>query len=186
MKWKKKKHVQNWEQLRKQRMLARDALVHAGKLEFKRYSSAKWADFIEESDGSRVAMVQHDDVEECTPEMIQWFFEHLACCITWNGIDFSGPKVSVYHLWHHRDHVTVTPMTDAGEKKNLGFLLNAETRIHELTNEINKVIYYRMKTICLDTHEFTFQILVNNKPAGMSNTFMNRQIMAALFMWKPR
>lgn len=112
-------HVKDMEPLKKQRLLARDALERANKLAFKRESSAKWADYAKCEDGCMIARVDHDNIKNCTPEMIQWFFEHLACCTTWNGVDFSGPQVSIYHLWHHRDHVAVTPLTNAGGKQNL-------------------------------------------------------------------
>lgn len=160
-------HVRDWPRLRSQRLLAREALERAGKLDFKRESSARWADYGQMENGCVLAQVQHDDIKDCTPEMIQWFFEHLGCCTTWNGVDFSGPQVSIYHLWHHRDHVAVTPLTDGPQgKKNTGFLTGAKSRIHELTNEVNDVIYFEMETVCLDTHEFTFNVLWNGKPTG--------------------
>lgn len=112
-----KNHIKDLERLRKQRLIAREALLRAGKLDFKRSDSAKWADFSVDEKGRMLASVQHDDIKGCTPEMIKWFFEHLGCCTTWNGVDFSGPVVSIYHLWHHRDHVAVTPLTDANGKK---------------------------------------------------------------------
>ncbi len=158
--------VKNLQALREKRLIARDALYAAGKQDFKNQGSAKWADFTIDEKGRMIAMVQHDDVADCTPEMIQWFFEHLGCCTTWNGIDFSGPQVSIYHLWHHRDHVAVTPLSDAAGKKNLGFLQGADSRIHELTNEMNDIIYYEMNTVCLDTHEFTFNVMKNGKATG--------------------
>ncbi len=162
----KETYVKNLERLRKQRLIARDALFAAGKPEFKRESSAKWADFTCDEKGRLIASVQHDDVADCTPEMIQWFFEHLGCCTTWNGVDFSGPEVSIYHLWHHRDHVAVTPLTGTGKKENLGFVQGGKSRIHELTNEMNDVIYYEMETVCLDTYEFTFNVMKNGKATG--------------------
>ena len=72
-------------------------------------------------------------------------------------MDFSGPQVSINHLWHHRDHVAFTPLTSVGGKKNLGFQVRARTRIHELTNEVNDVIYFEMQTVRLDNREFTFK-----------------------------
>lgn len=159
-------YVKKLEDLRTKRLIAREALYAAGKPDFKNQGSAKWTDFEILPNGQMLASVQHDDIENCTPEMIQWFFEHLGCCTTWNGIDFSGPEVSIYHLWHHRDHVAVTPLTDAGGKKNLGFLEGADSRIHELTNESNDVIYYEMSTVKLDTHEFTFNVMKGGKATG--------------------
>ena len=81
-------------------------------------------------------------------------------------MDFSGPQVSINHLWHHRDHVAVTPLTSVGGKKNLGFQVRARTRIHELTNEVNDVIYFEMQTVRLDNREFTFKIMMGNTPVG--------------------
>lgn len=66
-------HIKDLERLRKQRLIARDALFAAGKEEFKRESSAKWADFSVDDKGRMLASVQHDDVKGCTPKMIQWF-----------------------------------------------------------------------------------------------------------------
>ena len=158
--------IKDLERLRSQRLLAREALYRAGKLNFKESGSAKWADFSVDEKGRMIASVQHDDVKGCTPEMIKWFFEHLGCCTTWNGVDFSGPQVSIYHLWHHRDHVAVTPLTGYKGKENLGFIQGGTSRIHELTNEMNDVIYYEMKTVRLDTHEFTFNVMKNGKATG--------------------
>lgn len=162
----KRTYVNDWERLRRQRLLARDALMRAGKPDFKRQSSAKWADYIQEENGCVAARVQHDDIQDCTPEMIQWFFEHLGCCTTWNGVDFSGPEVLIYHLWHHRDHVAVTPLTSVGGKENLGFQQGARSRIHELTNEVNDVIHFEMETATLNTREFTFYVMMGGKPTG--------------------
>lgn len=160
-------HVKDWPRLRAKRLLAREALFRAGTPDFKSRSSAKWADYGKTVHNCLLAQVQHDDVKGCTPEMIQWFFEHLGCCTTWNGVDFSGPTVSIYHLWHHRDHVAVTPLTHSADgKQNTGFLQGANSRIHELTNEVNDVIYFEMNTVRLDTHEFTFTVLMNGKPTG--------------------
>lgn len=163
---KRQTHIADLERLREKRLLARSALERAGMLECKRQSSAKWADYAIDEKGCAVASVQHDDLKGCTPEMIRWFFEHLGCCTNWNGVDFSGPQVSVYHLWHCRDHVAVTPLTDCVGQKNLGFLKGARSRIHELTNEVNDVIYFEMETVRLDAHEFTFNVMMGGKATG--------------------
>lgn len=162
-----KTYVKDMGALRAKHEIARAALYRAGKKEFKTDGSAKWTDFVVTPTGNMIARVQHDDLEGLTPEMIKWFFEHLGCCTTWNGVDFSGPEVSIYHLWHNRDHVAVTPLTD-GENgiKNLGFLQGAQSRIHELTNEVNDVIYYEMETVRLDEHEFTFNVMKDGKATG--------------------
>ena len=161
-----KNFVKRMDDLRQKRLIAREALYNAGKPDFKNDGSAKWEDFYVDDHGRMFACVQHDDLKNCTPEMIKWFFEHLGCCTTWNGIDFSGPQVSIYHLWHHRDHVAVTPLTSVGETPNLGFQKDAMSRIHELTNEVNDVVYYEMKTVELSEHEFTFFVMKNGEPTG--------------------
>ncbi len=161
-----KTYVKDMSDLREKHERARNALYAAGKKDFKKDGSAKWIDYTRDEYGRIVAQVQHDDIEGCTPEMIRWFFEHLGCCTTWNGVDFSGPEVSIYHLWHHRDHVAVTPLTDANGKQNLGFLEGAKSQIHELTNEVNDVVHFEMETVKLDTHEFTFNVMQNGKATG--------------------
>lgn len=162
-----KTHIMDPDGLREKRLLARTALFNAGKREFKTDGSAKWTDFTVKPNGIMLAQVQHDDLEGLTPEMVKWFFEHLGCCTTWNGKDFSGPEISIYHLWHYRDHVAVTPLTNgANGSKNLGFLEGADSRIHELTNEVNDVIYFEMNTICLNEHEFTFNVMKDGKSTG--------------------
>lgn len=160
-------YVKNMEGLRTKHDIARTALYRAGKKAFKTDGSAKWTDFVVKPNGIMIAEVQHDDLEGVTPAMIKWFFEHLGCCTTWNGVDFSGPEVSIYYLWHHRDHVAVTPLTDGPDgTKNLGFLQGAQSRIHELTNEVNDVVYYEMETVCLNEHEFTFNVMKDGKATG--------------------
>ncbi|MGI6229811.1 MAG: hypothetical protein ACOYJL_02735 [Tractidigestivibacter sp.] len=160
-------HVADMKRLRECHDNARNALIRAGKKEFRRYEDAKWADFDEFPDGRMLASVQHDDLDGVTPEMIKWFFEHLGCCTNWDGQGFDGPEISVYHLWHNRDHVAVTPLTDGADgTKNLGFLEGASSRIHELTNEVNDVVYYEMETDVLNDHEFTFYVMKDGKRTG--------------------
>jgi len=53
--------------------------------------------------------------------MLKWWFKNLAGTTTWYGKDFSGPEILNYQLWHHRDHIRVTPVTDAPDgTKNIG------------------------------------------------------------------
>lgn len=161
------RHVKDWTRLREAHEKARAALYRAGKKHFRMDDTAKWIDFTVQDNGIMLAQCMHDDLHGVTPAMIQWFFEHLACCTRWNGQDFSGPQISLYHLWHHRDHVAVTPLTDGPDgQKNMGFLEGAMSRIHELTNEVNDVVYYEMETICLNDHEFTFNVMKDGKATG--------------------
>ncbi|MEU6114492.1 hypothetical protein ABZ840_08160 [Streptomyces sp. NPDC047117] len=72
--------------------------------------------------GGISVQIEHDDIKGCTPEMLQWWFENLAGITTWNGEEFSGPEILNYHPWHHRDHIRMTPLTDAPDgTKNNGF-----------------------------------------------------------------
>ncbi|WP_066718525.1 hypothetical protein [Clostridium sp. Marseille-P299] len=99
--------------------------------------------------------------------MICWWFENLAGFTTWNGMDFSGPEVSLYHLWHHRDHVAVTPLTNSPDgKTNHGFLEGADSRIEEYFNEFHYHVFNRMHTTVLNNQEFTFNIMLGKKVSG--------------------
>jgi hypothetical protein len=159
--------IRDLPKLRKQRLLARDALKCAGKLDFKPESSAKWSAITKNRDGSILIQIEHDDAKDISPKMLLWWFEYLGCTTTWNGEDFSGPEVTLYHLWHHRDHVAVTPLSDApGGKKNLGFLEGADSQIHECFNEFHSIVHQHMRTTKLDEREFTFSIMAGPFPAG--------------------
>lgn len=161
------KFIQKLDQLRNQRLLARNALKQNGTLPFKPESSAKWASIHRCPNGCMLVQIQHDDAANVTPEMLKWWFEHLSCMTDWNGKDFSGPPVSLYHLWHHRDHVSVTPLTDAPDgAKNTGFSVGADTRIHEVFNEFHFTVYARMHTVKLDQSEYTFLIKFGPLTAG--------------------
>lgn len=98
--------------------------------------------------------------------MIKCFLEHLGYCATWNGIDFSELEISLCCLWHHRDHVAAMPLTSSPEKENLGFQQGSLSRIHELTNAVNDVIYFEIETVRLDEHEFTFNVMFGNRATG--------------------
>ena len=161
------KFVRDLEQLRSQRLLARSALKKVGRLPFKPTSSAKWTDLKRTKNGSIVVQIEHDDAKGVTPEMLKWWFEHLSCTTKWNGVDFSGPEITLYHLWHHRDHVAVTPLTNAPDgTRNTGFREGADSQIHERFNEFHDHIYFTMHTTKLDDKEFTFQIMVGGVPVG--------------------
>lgn len=157
----------NDDPLRISRMNARKALIRAGHKEFKSQGSAKWTDITQKPDGHILVQIDHDDLAGVTPEMLKWWFENLAGYTTWNGVDFNGPEVSLYHLWHHRDHVAVTPLSNAPDGTiNHGFLEGADSRIEEWFNEFHYHVYNLMHTVTLDEHEFTFHIMQGSKVAG--------------------
>lgn len=154
--------------IRHQRLLARQALVRAGRVAFKPVSSAKWVDVTTTRRGGVRVQIEHDDIKGVTPEMLQWWFENLGTTTTWNGEDFAGPEIPVYHLWHHRDHIAVTPVSDAPDgTKNRGFRVGALSRIDEQFNDYRDRIHQVMRTTRLDTSEFTFDIVgPGGVPAG--------------------
>jgi hypothetical protein len=154
--------------LRTQRLKARQALERAGVVAFKPVSSAKWTNVTVSRRGGIRVQIQHDDLQGVTPEMLQWWFENLAGTTTWNGEDFSGPEILNYHLWHHRDHIAVTPLTDAPDgTANTGFRVGALSRIDEQFNDYRDRIHHVMHTTRLDTEAFTFDIIGPVKlPAG--------------------
>lgn len=154
--------------LRAQRLLARQALQRAGKLPFKPESSAKWANVSVDGRGALLVQIEHDDLAGVTPAMLKWWFENLAGTTTWNGVDFSGPDILNYHLWHHRDHIRITPESDAPDgTSNLGFRVGARSRIDEQFNDYRDRIHQVMLTTVLDESEFTFFILgPGDRPAG--------------------
>ncbi len=141
--------------LREARIKARQALDKAGKLDFKPVSSAKWVDVQRTWTGKIHVSIEHDTVRGCTPEMIRWWFENLGRQTTWDGVGFDGPEISFYHLWHHRDHVSVTPLTG---KHNKGFALHEKSRITEQFNDHHKRIEVEVYTERLDNEEFNFLV----------------------------
>lgn len=152
-------------QLREQRLRARRALERSGRLSFKSIRSAKWTNVSVSRSGAMRAQIEHDDIKGATPRMMRWWFENLAATTTWNGTDFTGPEVSHYHLWHHRDHIKVTPLTSSpGGPRNNGFQVGALSRIDEQFNDYGFRVHQVMRTIRLDDAGFDFQIL---GPGGM-------------------
>lgn len=155
-------------ELRVERLRARAALAAAGTLAFKPVSSAKWTNVEVSRRGAIRVQIAHDDINGVTPEMLKWWFENLSGTTMWNGTDFSGPEIYNYHLWHHRDHIRITPLTDAADgTKNCGFREGALTRIDERFNDYRDVVKSVMRTTRLDTSEFDFDILgPGGRPAG--------------------
>lgn len=153
--------------LRRQRLAARAALAAAGRLPFKPVSSAKWVNVTTGRRGGIVVQIEHDDIAGVTPPMLKWWFENLAGTTTWNGTDFSGPEVLNYHLWHHRDHIRITPISDAHDgTANTGFRVGARSRIDEQFNDYKDRIHQVMLTRSLDESEFTFDILMGDTAVG--------------------
>lgn len=145
--------------LREQRLRARNVLERLGRAEFKPETSAKWVDITRSRDGSLRVQIEHDTIKGCTPAMIRWWFENLAATTMWNGDDFSGPQVSHYHLWHHRDHISVTPLADGqGPSPNRGFALGATSVIREQFNDVHDRISAQATVTCFDDSEFTFTV----------------------------
>lgn len=162
-----KKMVHADKTLRMMRLRARNVLERAGTPEFKPASSAKWTDVSRSWKGTVLVQIEHDDIKNCTPEMICWWFHNLSRTTTWNGVDFTGPEVTFYHLWHHRDHVQVTPLTDAPDgTKNHGFLEGCNSKIEERFNEFHFHVNTVMHTVTLNNEEFTFHITVGGVPVG--------------------
>jgi hypothetical protein len=153
--------------MREMRLAARNALANAGTLTFKPVSSAKWTDISRTWKGTVLVQIEHDNIKNCTPEMLCWWFHNLSRTTTWNGKDFNGSEVTFNHLWHHRDHVQVTPLTNASDGKiNHGFLEGCNSRIDERFNEFHFHVNTVMHTIKLDNHEFTFLITMGGIPFG--------------------
>lgn len=143
--------------LRSQRLLARAALERAGTLAFKPVSSAKWVNVDIARAGTIRVQIEHDTIRGVTPEMMRWWFENLAATTTWNGVDFTGPEVSHYHLWHHRDHIAVTPLRPSVGGAR-GFSVGATATIDEQFNDYRDRIHVPVTTTRLDDEEFTFDI----------------------------
>lgn len=159
--WQAKKKIWNPQgkaALRRKRLLARKVLETIGSIEFKPENSAKWVNVTKHWNGSIRVQIQHDTLKGVTPEMMKWFFENQAKTTTWNGVDFSGEEVVIYHLWHHRDHVAIKPLTNPKNGINNGFAVGAYTVIQEQFNDYHEMINNKMLTITLDETEFTFHI----------------------------
>jgi hypothetical protein len=145
--------------LRDARGRARAALVRAAGEEFKPESSAKWTDAYRSWNGIVHVKIEHDTVKGCTPAMMRWWFENLSGTTTWDGEAFDGPEVSKYHLWHHRDHISVTPLTNGPSgKTNDGFLPGALSRIDEVFSDHHERVSAVVSTERLDDEEFTFTV----------------------------
>lgn len=161
------RYVHMDERLRRQHLLARQALIRAGHPDFKTVGSAKWVDIRRSWDGRVLVQIEHDTMAGVEPQMVCWWFRNQTRTTTWNGVDFSGPEIPVYHLWHHRDHIAVTPLTDGPDGTiNHGFLEGADTRIEERFNETRFYVHTRMHTTVLNDREFTFQIMFCGIPFG--------------------
>ena len=153
--------------LREQHLFARKALETVGNSAFKPESSAKWVDISRSWKGNVLVQIEHDNIKNVTPEMICWWFQNMARSTTWNGKDFSGQEIPLYHLWHHRDHIAVTPLTNGKDgTANHGFLEGADSKIEERFNETHFHVHTRMRTTVLNNEEFTFKIMFAGIPFG--------------------
>ena len=112
-------------ELRQNRLNARKALENFGDCTFKPESSAKWINIVRNWTGKLSVKIQHDSIKNVTPEMMKWWFENLAGTTNWNGIDFKGPEISFYHLWHHRDHIKISPLSNKETNKTSTLLSNS-------------------------------------------------------------
>ncbi|MEL6916607.1 MAG: hypothetical protein AAFO99_02640 [Bacteroidota bacterium] len=67
--------------------------------------------FTYHEDGRYEAYIEHPPIHGVTPEMLIWFFKHLDCYTRYNPYtkNFDGPEISLYKLWHMRDHIGITP-----------------------------------------------------------------------------
>lgn len=74
---------------------------------------------------------------------------------TWDDIDFDGPELSFYHLWHHHNHISVTSLTGGN---NSGFVVGKHSRIIEQFNDHHEKIDVTVLTERLDDREFTFSV----------------------------
>lgn len=140
--------------LRQERLNARRALENIGKVNFKPLTSAKWTDVERTWTGMLHVRIEHDDIHGCTPAMLRWWFENLGRETTWDGIGFNGPPVSFYHLWHHRDHIAIQPITGSSR----GFAPGQQTRVSEQFNDFHEKIDSISTTDRLDDSEFTFTV----------------------------
>ena len=78
---------------------------------YKQLNSAK-AFFTYHEDGRYEAYIEHAPMHGVSPEMLIWFFKHLDCYTRYNPYlnNFEGPEISVYKLWHLRDHIAISPI----------------------------------------------------------------------------
>ncbi|PTQ90609.1 hypothetical protein [Agitococcus lubricus] len=142
--------------LRSQREQARQVLCRAGVAGFKAENSAKWVNVKRDWQGKLYVQIEHDTVRGCTPAMIRWWFENLGQKTTWDGQGFNGAEIAFYHLWHHRDHVAVTPLNGSHH----GFAVGKKTRIQEQFNDHHERISVEVVTDRLDDEEFTFTVYI--------------------------
>lgn len=158
---------ENLSRLREKRIFARKALERASCLPFKPESSAKWTNITRKWNDCVLVQIEHDTIKNITPLMMRWWFENLSGTTTWNGNDFSGPEIMNYHLWHHRDHIAVTPLTHGIDgRENRGFLEGCDSKIEEIFNEVHFHVNTKMHTTKLNDEEFTFLIKIGGITMG--------------------
>lgn len=146
------------EHLRAARLRAREALVRAGTVDFKPVSSAKWVNIFRTWSGVLHVQIEHDSIKGVTPQMMRWWFEHLGQSTTWDGKALGGPEVSLYHLWHHRDHVAIIPVNSPSDKANTGFIQGGQSEVHEQFNDFKDRVDVRSTTDTLSDSELNFSV----------------------------
>lgn len=149
-------HSKTPQSQREARLIARKALLHAGDVGFKPITSAKWTNIFRTWDGIRHVQIEHDNVKQCTPAMIKWWFQNISGKTTWNGVDFSGPPIMNYHLWHHRDHISVSNVGETREDDPPGLTLHGKFRIQEQFEDYGHRIDVVISVDRIDESEMTF------------------------------
>ena len=110
------------------------------------------------ADGRLRATIVHETMKGVTPAMLRWWFENIHTFTTWNGMDFDGPEVPVYRLWHPWDHIRVRwlrEMRGADGRLTPGSVIWIEENIlgrHEIRQ--------RAYVTRFDDHAFNFELLV--------------------------
>ncbi|MFB1298722.1 hypothetical protein ACAG24_024750 [Mycobacterium sp. pW049] len=134
-------------------------------MSFKPVSSAKWVNVSRSWSGKVKNQVEHDTIRGVSPKMLRWWFQNASGMTTWNGKDFTGPEIPVNLLWHHRDHIDVTPLTD-GDRQNEGFIPGGVSVIREQLSDYRDLIIATVHTDVLDDEAFDFRIMRFGRTVG--------------------
>ena len=68
--------------------------------------SAKWH-FKRLDNGQFETYVEFDIMKNLTPEMMLWWWNNLDTFTTYNGTDFTDPKVRLYRWWNPFDYIKI-------------------------------------------------------------------------------
>ncbi len=110
--------------------------------------------------GQLLAKIEHQTMRGVTPAMMRWWFEHIDEFTTWNGSDFSGPRVAHYRLWHPFDHIRVRwprRVHDADGRLTVGSMIAIEEDLGGIDEVRAKAIITKF-----DDEAFNFDMM----PAG--------------------